>query len=70
MSFQHLTDLNFGNYVGTAAQDRFHDSEFKHGKAVDYRELHGGEHRNPGLILIREQYNQSRDPDIRPSRAA
>lgn len=60
---------NIGNYIGTAAQDRFDDSEFKHGKAVDYPELPGEENRNPGLNLIREQYNPTRDSDIRPSRA-
>ncbi|KAK0124721.1 hypothetical protein ONS96_008604 [Cadophora gregata f. sp. sojae] len=59
---------NIGNYIGTAAQDRFDDSEFKHGKAVDYPELPGETYRNPGLGLIRREYNQPRD-DTRPSRA-
>ncbi|KAH7409750.1 hypothetical protein BKA64DRAFT_570896 [Cadophora sp. MPI-SDFR-AT-0126] len=59
---------SIGNYIGTAAQDRFDDSEFKHGKAVDYPELPGENYRNPGLGLIRREYNQPRD-DTRPSRA-
>jgi len=59
---------NIGNYIGTAAQDRFDDSEFKHGKAVDYPELPGEGYRNPGLGLIRREYNQPRD-ETRPSRA-
>ncbi|KAG4442566.1 hypothetical protein IFR05_001978 [Cadophora sp. M221] len=60
---------NIGNYIGTAAQDRFDDSEFKHGKAVDYPELPGEGYRNPGLGLIRREYNQPRDAEVRPSRA-
>lgn len=38
-----------GNYVGTAAQKRFDDSEFKHGKAVDFPEIPGEQHRNSAL---------------------
>ncbi|KAI9642351.1 hypothetical protein NHQ30_009155 [Ciborinia camelliae] len=64
-----------GNYVGTAAQFRLDDSEFKHGKAVDFPEIPGEDNRNPNLQHIRETYNQPRDPDgnttpaFRPSRA-
>jgi hypothetical protein len=52
-----------GDYLGTAAQDRFDLSEFKRGKALDYPEVPGEERRNPELLLIREQYNPSRDAD-------
>ncbi|RFU28503.1 hypothetical protein B7463_g7840, partial [Scytalidium lignicola] len=51
------------NYVGTAAPDLFDDSEFKQGKAVDFPEIPGEEHRNRALPQIREQYNPSRDAD-------
>lgn len=49
------------NYVGTAAYERFDDSEFKRGKAVDFPEIPGEEHRNRELPRIREQYNQYQD---------
>ena len=52
-----------GNYLGTAAPDRFDDSEFKHGKALDFPEIPGEEHRNRALHQIREQYNHSRDAE-------
>lgn len=64
-----------GNYVGTAAEFRLDDSEFKHGKAVDFPEIPGEDQRNPNLPHIREAYNQTRDADgnitpiLRPSRA-
>ncbi|KAB8299060.1 hypothetical protein EYC80_001185 [Monilinia laxa] len=64
-----------GNYVGTAAEFRLDDSEFKHGKAVDFPEIPGEDQRNPKLPHIREAYNQTRDADgnitpiLRPSRA-
>lgn len=38
-----------GNYLGSAAPDRFDDSDFKHGKAVDFPEIPGEEHRNDML---------------------
>ncbi|KAF4620188.1 hypothetical protein G7Y89_g14633 [Cudoniella acicularis] len=64
-----------GNYLGTAAPDRFDDSEFKQGKAVDFPEIPGEDYRNSNLPQIREQYNPTRDasgnatPSIRaPSR--
>lgn len=50
-----------GNYIGTQAQDRFDDSEFKHGKAVDWPEIPGEEQRNSKLSKIRETYNQYRE---------
>ncbi|TVY82447.1 hypothetical protein LSUE1_G004250 [Lachnellula suecica] len=49
------------NHLGTAAH--FDDSEFKHGKALDFPEIPGEQHRNPTLPQIREQYNQHRDSD-------
>ncbi|CZS88370.1 uncharacterized protein RAG0_00111 [Rhynchosporium agropyri] len=52
---------NIGNYIGTAAQDRFDDSEFKHGRAVDYPELPGEAYRNPKLIQTRREYNPLRE---------
>lgn len=58
---QALTSI--GNYLGTAAPDRFDDSEFKRGRAVDFPEIPGEENRNPTLPQIREQYNQSRGSD-------
>jgi hypothetical protein len=51
------------NHLGTAAHDQFDDSEFKHGKALDFPEIPGEEHRNCALRQIREQYNQCRDAD-------
>lgn len=64
-----------GNYVGTAAEFRLDDSEFKHGKAVDFPEIPGEDQRNSKLSHIREAYNPTRDADgnitpiLRPSRA-
>jgi hypothetical protein len=55
--------IAIGNYLGTAAHDRFDDSEFKRGKALDFPEIPGEEHRNRALPRIREQYNQCRDED-------
>ncbi|KAI1417309.1 hypothetical protein F5Y13DRAFT_152456 [Hypoxylon sp. FL1857] len=52
-----------GNYFGTAARDRFDDSEFKHGKAIDFPEIPAEEQRNPDLPQIREVYNQHRDDE-------
>ncbi|CAD6445916.1 5d690aee-2ed0-4170-bf39-2259aa5714d5 [Sclerotinia trifoliorum] len=64
-----------GNYIGTAAEFRLDDSEFKHGKAVDFPEIPGEDQRNAKLPHIREAYNHTRDVDgnitpmLRPSRA-
>lgn len=38
-----------GNYLGNAAEDRFDDSEFKRGKALDFPEIPGEEGRNSAL---------------------
>jgi hypothetical protein len=51
------------NFLGTAAQDAFDDSEFKRGRAVDFPEIPGEASRNRALSQIREQYNQPRDGD-------
>ncbi|KAM3083118.1 hypothetical protein ACMFMG_003783 [Clarireedia jacksonii] len=58
-----------GNYVGNVAQKRFDDSEFKTGKAIDFPEIPGEEHRNQRLPQIRETYNGNVTPALRPSRA-
>ncbi|KAH8684379.1 hypothetical protein BGZ60DRAFT_466844 [Tricladium varicosporioides] len=50
-----------GNYLGNPAPDRFDDSEFKHGPAIDFPEIPGEDYRNRALPQIREQYNPSRD---------
>ncbi|OTA75906.1 hypothetical protein M434DRAFT_26096 [Hypoxylon sp. CO27-5] len=52
-----------GNYLGTAARDRYDDSEFKHGKAIDFPEIPAEEQRNPDLPQIREVYNQHREEE-------
>ncbi|KAI2637800.1 hypothetical protein GGS26DRAFT_427974 [Hypomontagnella submonticulosa] len=57
------TLMAIGNYLGTASQDRFDYSEFKHGKALDFPEVPAEEQRNPDLRQIREAYNQHRDED-------
>ncbi|KAI1764388.1 hypothetical protein GGR53DRAFT_322150 [Hypoxylon sp. FL1150] len=67
--------LSISDYLGTASQDRFDDSEFKHGKALDFPEIPAEEIRNPDLLHIREVYNQPHDaedknhPSKRPSRS-
>ncbi|KAI6085022.1 hypothetical protein F4821DRAFT_162852 [Hypoxylon rubiginosum] len=67
--------MSISNYLGTASQDRFDDSEFKHGKALDFPEIPAEEIRNPDLPHIREVYNQPHDEDAnknlskRPSRS-
>lgn len=60
-----------GDYFTTAAPNRFDDSEFKLGKALNFPELPGEENRNPALPQIREQYNHGRDlsGNVTPSRA-
>ncbi|MCJ1311280.1 hypothetical protein MMC25_004951 [Agyrium rufum] len=51
------------NYIGTPAPKRFDDSEFRRGKAQDFPEIPGEEHRNPELLNIRKGYNHSRIED-------
>lgn len=50
-----------GNHLGAAAH--IDNSEFKHGKALDFPEIPGEEHRNRDLPQIRTQYNQFREED-------
>jgi hypothetical protein len=50
-------------WFGTAADGRYDVSEFKHGRADDFPEIPGEEHRNIALRQIREQYNKTRDAD-------
>ncbi|KAL9074305.1 MAG: hypothetical protein Q9157_004427 [Trypethelium eluteriae] len=50
-----------GNFFGNAHRDWFDDSEFKRGKALDFPEIPGEEHRNPDLTQIRDAYNPRRD---------
>lgn len=52
-----------GNYLTTASHDQFDDSEFKHGKALNFPEIPGEVHRNPELPRIREHYNQYPEED-------
>jgi len=47
-----------GDFMGNPAQDRFDDSQFTQGKAVDWPEIPGEEQRNSKLSKIRETYNQ------------
>lgn len=50
-----LTTLS--NAFGTASSDRFDDSEFKRGPALDFPEIPGEQNRNRDLSQIRERYN-------------
>ncbi|KAI8961786.1 hypothetical protein F5Y11DRAFT_366451 [Daldinia sp. FL1419] len=65
--------VKVSNYLGTASADQFDDSEFKHGKAIDFPEIPAEDIRNPKLNRIRETYNSHHNEDegtsIRPSRA-
>ncbi|KAI0477261.1 hypothetical protein GGR56DRAFT_398945 [Xylariaceae sp. FL0804] len=65
---------SIGDYVGTAAADRFDDSEFRRGRAVDWPLIPGEEERNPELRRIQQLYNPRRDIEgnatPRPSRPA
>lgn len=54
-----------GNYLGNPSEDRFDDSEFKRGKAIDFPEIPGEDYRNSALPQIREQFNPDRDQDGR-----
>ncbi|KAH8884365.1 hypothetical protein GQ53DRAFT_752230 [Thozetella sp. PMI_491] len=58
-----------GNYFGNPSHDMFDDSEFRQGRAVDFPEIPGEEHRNPELDQIREAYNYPRNSEgqITPS---
>lgn len=53
------TLTKIGNIIGAAAHDQFDDSEFKHGRALDFPEIPGEMFKNKALPQIREQYNTS-----------
>ena len=61
-----LTSLS--NVFGTASADRFDDSEFKRGPALDFPEIPGEQNRNRDLSQIREQYNIRGDGVSTPGR--
>ncbi|KAI1483357.1 hypothetical protein F4774DRAFT_160074 [Daldinia eschscholtzii] len=65
--------LSAAEHLGTASEDRFDYSEFKHGKATDFPEIPAEDKRNPNLFQVRKAYNQHHDEDdsasMRPSRA-
>ncbi|KAE8452223.1 hypothetical protein EG329_001690 [Mollisiaceae sp. DMI_Dod_QoI] len=56
-------------YFGTAADDRFDDSQFRRSRADDFPEIPGEELRNENVRHIRETYNKVRDADGNVSRA-
>ncbi|KAI1504767.1 hypothetical protein F5X99DRAFT_370917 [Biscogniauxia marginata] len=51
------------NYLGSAAADRFDDSEFRRGRAVDFPEIPGERQRNDMLSRIKKTYDPPRDAD-------
>ncbi|KAK1830901.1 hypothetical protein QBC39DRAFT_100959 [Podospora conica] len=63
---QALTTLS--NAFGTASSDRYNDSEFKQGPALDFPEIPGEPYRNRDLSQIREQYNKRVDGISTPGR--
>jgi hypothetical protein len=48
---------SISTYIGTAARDRFDDTAFKTGEALDFPEVPGESNRNPNLSQIRQTYN-------------
>jgi hypothetical protein len=65
-----------GDYLGTAAHDKFDISPFRRGPAIDFPEVPGEEQRNAALPQIREVYNSPRDaegnvtPSLRAARSS
>jgi hypothetical protein len=53
--------IAISKFLGTASHKRLDDSEFKHGKALDFPDIPAEEQRNSTLPQIRTQYNQVRD---------
>jgi hypothetical protein len=49
---------SISTYIGTAARDRFDDTAFKTGEALDFPEVPGESNRNPKLSQIRQTYNR------------
>lgn len=64
------TLIKVSKYIGTAAPDRFDDSEFKRGRAGAWPEIPAEEQRNTALPDIRQRYNHSRASSVVSSRAA
>jgi hypothetical protein len=58
---QKLTTI--GNYLDSPSRNSFDDTEFKHGKALDFPEIPGSEYRNLKLRQIRQQYHQHQGDD-------
>ncbi|KAI1485196.1 hypothetical protein F5X96DRAFT_691239 [Biscogniauxia mediterranea] len=54
-----LTRLS--NYLGNAGADRFDDSGFRRGRAVDFPEIPATRARNGNLFWIKKQYDPPRD---------
>jgi hypothetical protein len=46
-------------YLGTAAPDQFDDSEFRHGRALEWPEIPGEPGRNGALHQTKEKYNHN-----------
>jgi len=61
--------LAIGDKLGSASADQFDDSEFKHGKALDFPEIPGEENRNKDLNRIRGRYNTDAGRERSRSRA-
>lgn len=51
------------DYLSNPAADRYDDTDFRSGRANDFPELPGEEHRNPALKQIRKLYNAPREED-------
>ena len=52
----------FSDYVGTAARERFDDSEFRNGDALSFPEVPGERQRNERLPIIKRQYTHYNRP--------
>jgi hypothetical protein len=52
-----------GEWFGTAADDRFDDSQFRRSRADDYPEIPGEKQRNEKLPEYQSKYNKPRDAD-------
>ncbi|KAF2248321.1 hypothetical protein BU26DRAFT_331408 [Trematosphaeria pertusa] len=54
-----------GDYLGSAADDRYDTSAYNHSRAREFPEIPGEERRNPELSEIRRQYSQRREAVLR-----
>jgi hypothetical protein len=52
----------FSDYVGTAARERFDDSDFRNGAALGFPEVPGERQRNEMLPMIKKQYTHYSRP--------